>query len=279
MAYGLKPMKKRYVDTPNGQIHVRHWLTPMAPTFLLLHWTPFSGRMYEPLGNYLAALGYQVIAPDMLGYGRSDARPDPWTMQDWARGALAVLQQYEASQTCVVGGHNGASVATECAILGSDAIEQVVLDGCAILTPELRKAFAAMVKTERPKPLEDGSHVQLVWDRMERVWQEYIPGFSVETKADLERMWPAMLDYLETDFQTSAPVSGAYDLTERLGAISQPVLLLTAERDTLASSFQTAKALLPQARSHFFDGDHPLHFASRLDEYAGVLTQFFPLKA
>ncbi|MEA1833494.1 alpha/beta fold hydrolase [Methylobacterium durans] len=46
-----------------------------APTLLLLHGFPSSSRMYEPL---LRRLGdaHRLIAPDLIGFGHSDA-PDP----------------------------------------------------------------------------------------------------------------------------------------------------------------------------------------------------------
>ena len=46
-----------------------------APSLLLLHGFPSSSRMYEPLLRRMAA-SHHLIAPDFIGFGRSDA-PDP----------------------------------------------------------------------------------------------------------------------------------------------------------------------------------------------------------
>lgn len=266
-------MKKSYVDTPHGQVHVRHWPAGGDHAILLIHWTPFSGRMYTPLAPFFVAAGYDVIAPDMLGYGRSDARPQAWAMADWARSALDVLKALNLRCAAVVGGHNGASIAAECAIAAPDIVPRLVVDGCAILTPELRAVFKGMVKTQRPLPSRDGDMQALVWRRVERLWQEYRPGFEV-TDETVEMMWPAMLDYLETDFETSAPVSGAYDITARLPLVRQPSLALTAEKDTLFSTFEETKRLLKPAQHHIFKGDHPLHISSRVGEYAARIIPF-----
>lgn len=48
---------------------------PDAPVLLLLHGFPSSSRMYEPLLRRLAG-PYRLIAPDLIGFGHSDA-PDP----------------------------------------------------------------------------------------------------------------------------------------------------------------------------------------------------------
>ncbi|WP_407520141.1 alpha/beta fold hydrolase [Methylobacterium oryzisoli] len=48
---------------------------PDAPILLLLHGFPSSSRMYEPLLGRLAAT-HRLIAPDLIGFGHSEA-PDP----------------------------------------------------------------------------------------------------------------------------------------------------------------------------------------------------------
>lgn len=54
---------------------MRRWGDPAAPFIVLLHWTPLSGRMFAPLAAHLATR-FHVLAPDLPGYGRSDARGD-----------------------------------------------------------------------------------------------------------------------------------------------------------------------------------------------------------
>ena len=273
-------VRKLYLDTAYGQMHVRHTVRPMPstgghalPCFLLLHWTPFSGRMYEPLAAALARSGIGCIAPDLLGYGRSDPRPTDWTIADWADTLLAIFDHFNLDRAVVLGGHNGASVATEFALNHGELVSHLVLDGCAILTPELRAAFARLTSTPRPTPQADGSHRTLAWDRVERLWQEYMPDFTLDAQS-IEKIWPAMIDYLETDFVSSASASGSYALDERLPLLQHPTLILGAEKDTLAGTFPAACDLVPHARSHMFRGTHPLHFAERATEYASLLLDF-----
>ena len=44
-----------------------------GPVILLLHGVPTSGWLYRKMIDPLAAAGYRVIAPDMLGFGSSDS--------------------------------------------------------------------------------------------------------------------------------------------------------------------------------------------------------------
>ncbi|NBP06898.1 MAG: hypothetical protein EBU76_00250 [Gammaproteobacteria bacterium] len=73
------------------------------------------------------------------------------------------------------------------------------------------------------------------------------------TPQTIEFLWPAMIDYLETDFVSSAPISAAYDLANTLPAVRHPVLLLGARTDTLAAHFARA-AEYAAVLANFLDG-------------------------
>ncbi|MEY2437736.1 MAG: hypothetical protein QOF97_2572 [Acidimicrobiaceae bacterium] len=59
-----------------GRIAVRHWHAP-APRYLvaLAHGIAEHSGRYEHIGQYLAADGAEVAAPDHWGHGRSDGQP------------------------------------------------------------------------------------------------------------------------------------------------------------------------------------------------------------
>ena len=260
---------KGYARTRHGQVHYRR-LGAGEVTFLLIHWLPLSSRMYAPLMPLLAARGFDVLAIDLLGYGRSDPRPTTWSMASWADGVEEVLADLGCGSVIALGGHSGACVAAELAVRHRERIQRVILDGCPLPTPELRATFRAMKAVQRPAPQADGSHESLVFKTVRTTYEHYLPGFTV-TPENLERLWPAMIDYLETDFVSSAPISADYDLAATLVQISQPLTLLSAETDTLFPNFSTACRLVPNARAHVFAGDHPLHDALRAAEYCEAI--------
>ncbi|MFM8846370.1 MAG: alpha/beta fold hydrolase [Gammaproteobacteria bacterium] len=267
---------KGYANTAYGQVHYRRLATvrDSVGCIVLIHWLPLSSRMYAAVMPALAERGYETIAIDLLGYGRSDPRPTTWSMTDWADSVAATLQALGIRKSVsVLGGHSGACVAVELALRHPVLIEKVMLDGCPFLTPELAATFAAMGQARRPAPLADGSHESLVFRTVRTTFEHYLPGFAV-TPQSIEYLWPAMIDYLETDFVSSAPISAAYDLAKTLPAVRQPALLLGARTDTLAVHFARARELLPAAAQHFFPADHPLHELSRVVEYATVLANF-----
>lgn len=229
--------------------------------------------MYVPVMPALAARGFDVIAFDLLGYGRSDPRPEQWSMAAWADTLAEALETLRPGPFAVVGGHSSSAVTTELALRHPSLIERVALDGCPFLTPALHATFASMRRAPRPRVEPDGRHESLVFRTVRTTYEHYLPGFEV-TDATLERIWPAMIDYLETDFVSSAPISADYDLAKRLPDIRQPLLLLGASTDTLAGSFAQAMELAPHAQRHFFEGDHPLHDLARAQRWAEVIGDF-----
>lgn len=247
-------MRKRYVDTPAGQVHLRE--EGAGPPLLLLHMTPLSGAMFAHLGP--AFPGVRLLAPDLLGYGRSDPRGDPWQVADWADSLVSVLDAAGVERAAVYGAHVGAAVALELAVRHPARVSRLLLDGLPFLTPELRAAFAAIGSAPRPATLGE------VVGRVEALLGEYGAGDP----------FAAMADYLATGFVSSAPVMAAWDAAPLLAAVRAPLLVLGAEGDSQAASFAATRALRPEAEAHRWPGTHPLHDRARAEEFAAPVRRF-----
>ncbi len=260
-------LPKSYVATRHGQVHLRETGDAGAPVLLMIHWTPLSGRMYAAVAPRLAAAGWRVLMPDLLGYGRSDARPGDWSVADWAASLGEVLDARGIASAVVAGGHVGAAVAVELALLRPEAVRAAILDGVPFATLELRATFAAMAAAPRP-----GTPMVPV-ERALGLLAEYIPGWRAEG-AGVEQLWPVLADYLATDFVSSAPVAAAWDAAARLPRLACPVLLTGATRESMAASLHAAAALLPAAARHRWAGTHPVHDAARATEFAAPLLAF-----
>ncbi|MBI5657137.1 MAG: alpha/beta fold hydrolase, partial [Geobacter sp.] len=70
---------------------------------LLIHGFPLCRRMWRPQFNKLPRSGYRVIAPDLRGFGESDAPEGPYSMDIFADDMIALLDYLEIDQA-VVGG-------------------------------------------------------------------------------------------------------------------------------------------------------------------------------
>jgi pimeloyl-ACP methyl ester carboxylesterase len=110
---------------------------------VLLHGLLFSGRMHEVLARALAERGHRVVTLDLLGHGASDRPKDMWrySMTEFGREVVALLDHLEAEEAVVMGTSLGANTTLEVASLAPErlrgmVIEMPVLDnallGCAV---------------------------------------------------------------------------------------------------------------------------------------------------
>jgi pimeloyl-ACP methyl ester carboxylesterase len=74
-----------------------------GPTVLLIHGFPLCRRMWQPQINALVAAGYRVIAPDLRGFGDSDAPIGPYGMDLFTDDLIALLDHLDID-TAVIGG-------------------------------------------------------------------------------------------------------------------------------------------------------------------------------
>jgi pimeloyl-ACP methyl ester carboxylesterase len=110
---------------------------------VLLHGLLFSGRMHEALARALAERGHRVVTLDLLGHGASDRPADMWrySMTEFGREVVALLDHLQAEEAVVMGTSLGANATLEVASLAPErlrgmVIEMPVLDnallGCAV---------------------------------------------------------------------------------------------------------------------------------------------------
>ena len=96
---------------------------------LLLHGFPDSGRLWRHQVRALRDAGFQVIVPDMRGYGRSDKPADvaAYRMRHVVTDATSVLDQLGIERAHVVGHDWGAAVAWSLAMRQPQRVDQLVV--------------------------------------------------------------------------------------------------------------------------------------------------------
>ena len=113
---------------------------------VLIHGLLMDSRMFTKLAPTLASQGHRVITADMLGHGTSD-QPHVMTeysMPQFGRDALAVLDHLEIMQAVVAGTSLGANVALEAAVAAPERVRALVLE-MPVLENALPAAAAAFV--------------------------------------------------------------------------------------------------------------------------------------
>lgn len=92
--------EEAWLDVGAFRVHLDCWRRPDAPaTVVVVHGGGGNGRLLAPFGAMLAGLGYEVVAPDLPGYGltRVESRR-ALVYEDW-RDTLAAVLEAEAGRS------------------------------------------------------------------------------------------------------------------------------------------------------------------------------------
>jgi pimeloyl-ACP methyl ester carboxylesterase len=113
---------------------------------VLTHGLLMDQRMYLKLAPMLAAHGHRVITVDMLGHGSSGQPHDmsAYSMPQFGRDVLALLDHLELPQAVLGGTSLGANVALEAAVAAPGRVRALVLE-MPVLENALLAAAVAFV--------------------------------------------------------------------------------------------------------------------------------------
>lgn len=261
-----------FAHTPYGQVHLR--VTGEGTPLVLLHWTPWSSRQYMPAMPLLVEAGYQVIAPDHMGYGQSDPRPSAWFVEDYAHCLAAALDHLGVESSAIIGGHFSSEIAVAFHLVYPNRATHLVLDGSPVWDLETRNQVLATARQPTPDWDEDGGHIAWVWQRalwLQRMWDS---NFVLD---DDGAAWlrTAVIETLQAQqSDDSAEALRAYDMETALKQVTVPTLALTAETDPLNNCHQKVLGAVKGCVGHTFPGSHPHHHPDRAREFADVILRF-----
>lgn len=111
----------------NG-IRLHTTTTGQGPTVLLLHGFPDTHIVWRKQVGVLAAAGYRVLAPDLRGYGRSDAPGGvyDYTLEKLRGDVLGLLDALHIDKVSLVGHDWGGIIGWQLAALAPQRIERFV---------------------------------------------------------------------------------------------------------------------------------------------------------
>jgi pimeloyl-ACP methyl ester carboxylesterase len=186
-------MRHGTVATAGQRLHVV--IAGEGPLVLLAHGFPELGHSWRHQIEPLAAAGYQVVVPDMRGYGGSTAPAeiDEYTILHLVGDMVGLVRALGEEQAHIVGHDWGAAVAWHAALLRPEVFPTVV----GVSVP-----FQPRNADRRPIPslIEIGQRKQLGEFYMVR-FQE--PGLAeAEFEADIDRTLLLMAHSRFTPFLT-----------------------------------------------------------------------------
>lgn len=194
---------------------------------LLLHGFPFDSRLWEP---QLAALpaGWRGIAPDLRGFGGSEAGGVPLTMEQHARDALALLDHLGVRRAVVCGLSMGGYCALALHRIEARRVRALVLCDTRAEpdSDEARRQRAAQVAVVR-----EGGSGELIPALLRRLVTPATLNGGSEVAVKLERMMSETA--AETLIEALHGLASRPDARPQLPGIRVPTLVLGGALDEI----------------------------------------------
>ncbi len=152
-------IKKAFLDTEDGQIFYR--IGGEGEPLVLLPMTPRSSDEFKELMAILAPK-YRVIAMDLMGLGDSDKPPREYSISDYAKTVILLLDELGIEKCSSLGNLTGGYIAGEVAASYSDRLNKLIL--CNTHGFDAEEAEKITQRYSQGFTIkEDGSHLMERW--------------------------------------------------------------------------------------------------------------------
>jgi pimeloyl-ACP methyl ester carboxylesterase len=264
---GKKSVRRRFVDTRAGQVHIRlaEPENSARVPVMLLHMSPVSSRNFVPQLERLGA-DRLAFAADIPGFGESEAPTQLPSIGDLADIMTDVIKEVGGGEPIdLMGDHTGAVIAIDLAARYPELIRKVALNTVPY--------FGAAARAERvahsayTEPAEDGAHLSSRWQSMARIYGPYMDMRAVETNF-VEALRGGPFGHWGHHAVFS------YDMDPVLPKITQPVLVFRP-KDGLEENTLRAKPLIKNVNVIDLLGYGYGFMETQADEVAEYLRTFY----
>ena len=225
-----------------------------GPAVLLLHGHPQTHVVWRKIAPRLVEAGYQVITPDLRGYGDSD-KPEsdpshlPYSKRVMAADQIALMRHLGHKTFSVVGHDRGGRVAHRLALDFPDAVERlVVLDIAPTLTmyEQTNQEFATRYFWWFFLIQPDGLPERMIASDPEYFLRRHIAGQvkiegSVDEAAIAEYLRsysdPATLHAICEDYRAAASIDLDHDQADQANRINAPLLAIWGEQSVVGELY------------------------------------------
>ena len=221
---------------------------PAGPPLLFINGTGGDLRAEPSVMTWPIADGFDLLAYDQRGLGQSEVPEGPYSMSDYARDALSLVDHIGWDRFRVIGISFGGMVAQELALLAGDRVERL-----ALCCTSSGGGGGASFPLHELEALDDDERVarqlELSDERFTREWQSRHPDI-----VELFRARRAAGDGPRRQLEARA----GHNTFDRLSAINAPTLVCAGHRDGIAP-LSNSEAIVGQIRSaelRVFDGGH-----------------------
>jgi len=253
----------RFVEVEGLRLRVS--IRGSGPSLLLLNGIGASLELLEPFRR--AMRGYETIAMDLPGVGRSDTALLPMRFRGYARlvaGALGVLRY---DRIDVLGVSWGGALAQEFAWRHPARVRRLVLAATTYGIPSVPGSPRTLWELATPRRYRSRSHFKRV--------APALYGGVTDVQALVQQLRfghpPTVCGYAGQLFATVGWSSLPY-----LWRLQTPTLVIAGDRDPIIPvvNARILTSLLPDARLHVVHGGGHLFLIVQADETAGRVQEF-----
>ncbi len=131
----------RFADIDGSRVHYQDAGLAGAPAIFLIHGFTAFNLVWSEVLLPLAAAGFRVIAPDLIGHGFTDKpRRGEYTIDSQARMITRLMDYLGIESANLVGNSYGGAIAAACALDYPSRVKRLVLVG-AVINDEPKKQF------------------------------------------------------------------------------------------------------------------------------------------
>lgn len=253
----------RYMDVKPARFNGR--------TVVLMHGKNFCAATWKTTIHVLAEQGYRVVAPDQLGFCKSD-KPDryQYSFQQLAINTRTLLKSLEIRRVTLIGHSTGGMLATRYALMFPDEVDQLVLvnpigledwkaRGVPYRTVDEWYRRELQTSDDRIRDYEKATYYAGQWRPEYEEWVQMLAGmYRGNGRETMARQSALLYDMIFTQ-----PV--LYEFNQ----LTMPVLLLIGEQDTTAIGRDAAP---PEVRQRLGNYPRLAHDAARAIPQATLVT-------
>jgi 3-oxoadipate enol-lactonase len=230
--------------TANG-IHMHYTLNgpASAPVVTLSHSLATNLAMWEPQLSALAAR-YRVLRYDTRGHGGTDAPSGPYSLDQLAEDAVALVRALDIETTHFVGLSMGGMIGQVLALTRPEMLRSLILcDTSSRVPSEAMSVWDDRIRVAGSQGMEP--HVEPTIGR----W--FTPPFAAKNPAIIESVRAMIRQTAPQGYVGCCHAIKALDLTDRLSAIAVRTLIVVGE-DDLGTPVAASRAIHERIRGSEF---------------------------
>jgi pimeloyl-ACP methyl ester carboxylesterase len=268
----------RFIDVNGLRVHYQEAGDPAAPPLFLIHGFLSSTFVWSRVFLGLAAAGFRVIAPDLIGYGYS-AKPRnfDYSIESQAKMLAGLLERLGSNGATLVGSSYGGAVAATVALDQPELVRKLVLVGAVSNNEPKRFMMMRLVRTplvgDIVSPLLAGSR-RLLRARMKRVYDRHQASLD-EFRVDV-RFLPLRAAGTHRAIIRTVRNWDAERIQREARLIKQPTLLIWGDNDPdvplrdgeeLQQQIENSRLLVFRDCGHHPQEEYPTAFTEAVLEF------------